>query len=493
MAKADSLFLLIKSLTAGEKALVRQVDKGQTAYIALFDFMSRQREYDERKAKKKLQQLGHTINFAYAKNYLTKHILRVLREHEDIGEHAGIRHLQEIELLMRRRVTDLAAKMLAKAREKALAEERWHDFLQLSNSEMALLVAAEGDLNSSLAAIEQLNAERRQARALLQNLGEFEDLYHRYRPALKRKQNARNEWDLALVQQFAADPLLRSSAEAKSKRALRLYYMCQSMIHAYAGRYPETHAALLGSVGLYRDHPYLRADYPDGYLTDLWRLAGHHLHAGTYSEVERILLEINAERERPGVHASDIFEKYTRLLLSYALTAKRHALVEAELSGIEEGLASHADTIPWTSQAVLCFLMGRLHFEQGRLREAKRWLNQILDHPARGQREDICSLSRILLIFIYFEEGESDLVEATSRSTRKYLQRRDALYQFERRILRFLEQHSFSDRGPQFAQALAELHKDLIGIFKDPLEANILAFFDIMGWLEGKMNSSQGK
>lgn len=487
MAKADSLFLLIKSLTTSEKALVRQVDKGQIAYIALFDLMSRQREYDERKAKKKLQQLGHAVNFAYAKNYLTKHILRVLREHQEAGEYAGARQLQEIEVLMRRGVTDLAEKMLAKATERALVEERWHDFLQLSNSKMALLVAAGGDLAASLAAIDQLNDARRHAREMLHNLGEFEDLYHRYRPALKRKQNARNEWDLALVQQFAAHPLLRAVSEAKSVRAARLYHMCHSMIHAFSGQVADAHATLLQSVALYRAHAYLRADFPDGYLNDLWRIAGYHLHVGAYPEVERILGEIKAQQDWPGVSEFELFEKYTRLLLSYALTAKRYDLVNADLRTIEEGLATHADTIPWTSQAVLVFLLGRLQFEQGRLKEAKRWLNQILDHPARGQREDICSVARILLIFIYFEEGDGDLVEATSRSTRKYLQRRDALYQFERCILRFLEQHSFAAQGPTFTKALQGLHSELTTIFQDPMEATILDFFDIMGWVQGKL------
>ncbi len=486
MAKPDALFLLIKSLTPSEKALVRQVDKGQAGYLALFDFMSRLREYDERKAKKKLQQLGHDINFAYAKNYLTKHILRVLREHEDSGQYASTRQLQEIELLMRRRVFDLAEKMLVKAREKALAEERWHDFLQMSQTEMALLLEAGGPLADSLAQIDQLNAARRDARAQLLNLGEFEDLYHHYRPILKRKQSARNEWDLALVKQFAEHPLLSSTSQAKSVRALRIYYMCATMVQTYLGQYAAAHTALLGSLDLYQRHKFLCDDFPDGYLHDLWRLGGHQLHVGAYPEVERILAEIKIEREGRGIHSADIFEKYSRLLLSYALTTKRYDLVTIELSQLHEGLIGYAEAIPWTSQSVLLLLVARFHFEQRNFKEAKLYLNQILDHPDRGQREDMTSLARIMLIFIYFENGDGDLTEATSRSTRKYLQRRDTLYQFERRILRFLEQNSFSDQGKQLQQAMQQLHTDLTVIFQDPLEANILAFFDIMGWLVGR-------
>ncbi len=487
MSKVDSLFLLVKSLTASEKALVRQVDKGQPGYLALFDFMSRQQEYDERKAKKKLLQLGHDINFAYAKNYLTKHILRVLREHEESGQVAVTRQLQEIEMLMARKVFDLADKMMLKAREKALSEERWDDFLQLTGLEMALLLQNGMEMGQALARIDTLNAERRNAREMMVNLGEFEDLYHRFRPIYKQKQAARNEWDLALANQFAADPLLSAASNAKSERAKRIFLRCQSMIHPFKGAFEEAAKALKAAVNQYKTVAFLAEDYPDVFLTDLWRLGGIQLHFGKFAEVESILLEIKGFGDHKGMHKADVFEKYTRLLLGYALQSRNYGLVNAEIPAIAEGLNSFADVIPWTSQAMLLLWMARLQFEQGKFKEAKVWLNQILDHPQRGQREDIHSLARIMLIFTYFETGESELTESLSKSTRKFLQRRDALYQFEKCILRFLEHNSFSDKDQQLAKAMKTLRSELQAIFKDPLEANILAYFDILAWLDVKI------
>lgn len=486
MSRPDSLFLLIQSLSAGEKALVRQVDKGQAAYLALFDYMSRLKEYDERKAKKKLLTLGHDINFAFAKNYLTKHILRVLRENTTAGPHAGDRTVQEIEILMGRKAHDLAGKMLQKARKRALDEERWRDFLRLSETEMSLLSRSGHDLAASLADIDRLNAERRHARTQDANLGEFEDLYHRYRPVLMRKQAARNEWDLALIQELAGSPLLSDPKKATSVRAQRLFHMCQVLVHGFRGHHAGAHQALVALVGLYEAHAFLREDHPLGFLHDLYRLGGSHLAYKAFAEVERVLARMMAERDLRGLHDADIFDKFARLQLSYALESGRLADHEAALGSIEAGLAVHGEFIPWTSQAVLVFLMARACFELGRLRDAKRWLNHVLDHPDRAQREDIGSLARILLVFIHFENKDGDLAEASSRATRKYLQRRDALYQFERRILRFLEQHSFSE-GPTLRGSLQQLQDDLAAIFQDPLEANILAFFDIMGWLKRRI------
>jgi hypothetical protein len=89
-----------------------------------------------------------------------------------------------------------------------------------------------------------------------------------------------------------------------------------------------------------------------------------------------------------------------------------------------------------------------------------------------------------MLIFIYFETGEADLTESQTKATRKFLQRRDALYQFERCILRFLEKHSFSFKDAQLRDSLRGLRAELEVIFQDPLEANILAYFDILKWID---------
>ena len=136
---------------------------------------------------------------------------------------------------------------------------------------------------------------------------------------------------------------------------------------------------------------------------------------------------------------------------------------------------------------MLLLWLARLHFEQAQFKEAKVWINRILDHPDRGQREDIQSLARIMLIFIYFETGESELTESQSKATRKFLERRESLYQFERCILRFLEHHSFADKDKQLGVAFRQLRADLETIFKEPLEANFLAYFDIMAWLDVKI------
>lgn len=485
MAQPDALFLLIKSLSAGEKALVRQVDGGNAGYLALFDTLSRQSSYDERKAKKKLQALGHDINFAYAKHYLSRHILRVLREHRDS---AGVeRQVLEIQILIERRVYGLAEKMLEKALVTAWDEERFASFLQLSSMALELRQRDGGDLDAGLLAIEALNAQRRAARAHLANLGDYEDLYARYRPVVKRKQNARNQWDLAQVQALGADPLLADLNQAHSVRAKRVHYLCRILVDAYTGAHASAYQHLQALMGLYQTHAFLLADHAGDYLNDLLRHGGYQLHFKDHAGVLDTLGVIRAFREKQGLHGAELFDKYYRLRIALALESRDYAGLQAEWDELRAGLAQYRENLPWISLSTLLFYMARLQFDQGHWREARHILEDVLQSAEAGVREDITSLSRLLLVFVYFEQGDYELAESASKAARKYFQRRAQLFGFERRILRFLEGTTFVAGDRSELAALQTLRTDLSQIFQDPLEANVLAFFDIMGWLDRRI------
>lgn len=486
MAKPDALFLLIQSLSPGEKAAVRQGEKGQAGYLALFDLLSKQKTYDEAKAKKKLADAGHQINFSYAKNYLTKHILAVLRDHDDSGPNAGNTIVQDIEILMQRRIYDLAERMAQKAIERTLHEERWHDYLQLSSMQLELILHHSSDIEATTETIEEINRNRTLARQSMNTLGELEDLYYRHRPIIKHKLNARHDMDLARIDRLAAHPLMKDREAIGTFRAKRLQMLCESLVQTFRGQYADSMSTLSELVLLYRNVHWLRNDHPDSFLNDLWRLGGMKLHFGANHEVEEILTEIGNLYGSKGLHDSEVFEKHYRLLLGYALHTRNYGLANAKMGEIQQGLNTHGEMIPWTSLSMLLVWVARIHFEQKQFKEAKAWLNRILDHPQRGQREDTVGLARLMLIFIYFETGESDLCESQCKATRKFLQRRDSLHAFEKTILRFLENHSFAEKNATLVQAMKQLRIDLADIFKNPLEANFLAYFDILRWLDGK-------
>lgn len=487
MSKQDSLFLLIKSLSAGEKAFVRSADKSQSAYIALFDLIARQRSYDERKLKKKFQGQHPKVNYSYARNYLTRHILKCLREHRDAPGTGLARQVLEIDILMERKVHALAEKILAKTRKKALEEERWEAFLHLTQQELTLLLQDDAPVEQSIQAIRAVNAERKRAREKLANLGAYEDLYFAYRPIAKRKQSARNVLDLDLIAELRQHDLLADANAAISARALRMLHRCCNLVYSFAGEYDKTKEWLGKAIDHYRAFPWLMEDHPIDYVNDLLRYGAVMLYFKDFEAVEKSLAEIKEFQDAHAIHGSEMFDKYYRLLVGYAMESKSYDLAAAHMEAISKGIAAYKDSLPWTSVSIILFMLARLAFEQAQYEDARAWLNEILDAPSRGIREDITSLSRILMIFIYYETGEYDLVESYSRATRKYLRRREGLHKFEACILRFLEGNSFHATTRSEIEALKQLRTDLEAIFKDRFEASILNYFDMLGWLDAKI------
>lgn len=489
MGKQDPLYLLVKSLGTGEKALVRQMDKGKAGYLALFDLIARSRNYDERKTKKKLQQQGHDLNFSYAKNYLSKHILKTLRESREAPAAQSSRQIQEIEILRERKIFAMADKMLPKAMEKARTEERFQEFLQLSTFEVERILRDGEKVDENLLAIDALNAQRSEARKKWQNLGELEDLYYAYQPISKRKRSARNKIDMAVIDRFRSHALLKGDGEVLSARAKRVYLKCQTHISAYAGELETSRELRLATLAHFDEHPFLLKDHPVEYLNELVALGSLHLHFGNYDECKSVMDRMRTFQSEKGLHGSELFDKYYRLLLAYAIESGDREAVDSQLSDIVEGLALYVDSLPWTSLSMLYFFLARLHFESGAYSACRQWLDHILNRTNRGIREDITSIARILNIFTHFEEGDFELVESQSKATKKYLERRSALHQFESRILKFLGRHSFHTTSKESRNALVVLRQDLEQVFQDPLEAPVLHYFDILGWLDGKLAS----
>ena len=487
MDRQDPLFLLVKSLTSGERTAVRQIDQKDAGYLALFDFISRSPVYDERKLKKKISAAGYDINFAYAKNYLSKHILRVLRDARISSSVDG--HMTEIQILMERKVFVLAGRMLSKAMSAAWTEERWSLYLDLSKIQFDLSLMESGNLESRISQIKAMNTKRMEARQHLLELGEYEDLYAYYRPVIKRKQVARNDLDIQLLESLLANPLMQESSQPERVRALRLYLQSRIMAEVYLARYGQAMGHLEEQIAMYESHPFLKNDFPSDYLNDLLRLGGLHLHAGAFDQVKGILDRIQEFLAKHAMHGSEFFDKYYRLLIGLAIESGSPALVLPAYDEILAGLETYRDSLSLASRMSFMALLARFQFELGNYTEARILLDGILLMEEPGIREDIVNIARIMLVFVYWEKGDLDLAESASKAARKYLRRRDQLFKFEKRILKFLEAGLVS---VDQSKALKQLERDLSDIFQDPLEANVLALFDLRSWLAQK-NAAMAK
>jgi hypothetical protein len=90
---------------------------------------------------------------------------------------------------------------------------------------------------------------------------------------------------------------------------------------------------------------------------------------------------------------------------------------------------------------------------------------------------------------VHYELGNTELLEYRIRSTVRLLMRRNKLYNFEKKILQFLKGAHKKGRNPDVLRArFIELRKNLEPVVKGKIERNALSLFDLMSWLDSKID-----
>ncbi|MEQ9164669.1 MAG: hypothetical protein RLO12_00310, partial [Fulvivirga sp.] len=100
------------------------------------------------------------------------------------------------------------------------------------------------------------------------------------------------------------------------------------------------------------------------------------------------------------------------------------------------------------------------------------------------------SFARILNLICHYELGNMDVIDYYIRSTYRFMLKKDDLYRFQKAILSFIRklagEFSEDDLVPEFEKLL----NLLIPLQNRPFEKRAFIYFDIISWLESKI---QGK
>ena len=118
-----------------------------------------------------------------------------------------------------------------------------------------------------------------------------------------------------------------------------------------------------------------------------------------------------------------------------------------------------------------------------------KWLVKANISQNYNIRQDLECIGRIMEIVLHYELGKIDIMEYRIKSTYRFLSKKQKLYNIEKIILtsirKLINVNSKQDTKAFFVQ----LKKSLEPIVKDPLEKRFLAYFDIMSWLESKIEN----
>lgn len=131
-----------------------------------------------------------------------------------------------------------------------------------------------------------------------------------------------------------------------------------------------------------------------------------------------------------------------------------------------------------------------IYFGTGNFEEALNSLNDWLKMSESVERKDLQSLARILNLIIHYELGNNMLLDSLLRSTYRYLNKANRLSEFERKMMDFIREAGKPHSRKEMQQILENLKQDFEELSHQP-SYGVFDLFDIIAWLESKINGKQ--
>ena len=132
-----------------------------------------------------------------------------------------------------------------------------------------------------------------------------------------------------------------------------------------------------------------------------------------------------------------------------------------------------------------------LYFMAGKHKETIAWLYKIIGAGGLKARADFDSMVRIFYIIAQYEKGSSaQFMKSLLRSTYRFLIKREQMYKYEKIILDFIRKKLIRmNSGDDLVELLKGLREQLLAIQKDPFEGRPLEYFDLISWINSKIEN----
>lgn len=485
MTHSPDLFELVQSLTPGEKRYFRKYVNGLgsgrgKSHLMLFNAIERQKNPDE----KSLRSLINVRYYSREKNYLYHVLLKSLGSfHYETDMEIRVNGMfNSIRILFNRgllahcsRKLDKIGKLIDKNRLTAHRQEwlHWKDRIAL----------ARADIRS----IRENKKTREDNEKRLENLNSYIQLYADLYALNMQSGTELSGKDRKWMQQFLRSPLLQNEQKAITVQAKLYFHHIHSVAQSLRGEQKLALHHSLRRLELLEKHPEcMRAD-PQQYINAInnhveglvmmqeYKEAIHYVHRLQYSEFGSPFLEAR---------------KFVRVsLLAQMIHRKQNAHEKNVHSArvLEEGLWRFSELVRVDEQMQLCFFMAHSYFKLGKLREALRWVNKVLNLSA-DVKIDFQIAVRLLNLVIHYELGNLDHLASVLNSSSHFIRQKERSFRYEKVFIEFIRVkllHRFDRK--ELLEAFTGFKRDLNTISRNPSEKTALEYFDFMSWVDEKI------
>ncbi len=459
-------------------------------YLKIFNFLDKQKQYDEEKLIAALQKIGQkTAYLAADKNYLYKLILKSLRSFH-AGKSARLilkEKLEYVEILYYKGLEGQCLKILKNA--KKLAHQ--HD-LQILLLEIILWERKISGYGQQAERVQQGFEELNHQLSIVSNTQQYAELYYQSILLRRAENKARDPKSIEQFNQLLNHEMLQEEATALSPSAKRYFY------DIYANYYYTV------------DEP-AQEYFCNQKILDLLKQDEHYLSENTieyilvYSRLLRLQrtqepqkFSVNLEIFRNIPHQLKQKRETTESLvtvLAYGIEMvdliEKGAFQKAELliSDIAIYLKEKEQHIRTQFIMTAYYRFVYVYIALQKHDKALYYANKIINEFKPVVRLDVYRFTRILQLIIHYELNNSYLLKYLIRSTQIYLKKQNRLYQIESVFLKFMQKSLTFTTAQETKEGLQNLYATIVELTqKNSFESHALLHFDFLTWLDSKLN-----
>ena len=489
---SDKLYRLVRSLTPQEKRYFRlfvgQKTEGASKYQQLFEAMAAMETFDEERLKQKVYKNQPPTGKKYSelKAYLYELVLKSLQSFDE--QHSveyRLNHLlQSVAALYKRGHYDDCRDLLHKATKLARQYESFTHLLEIIRWEKQLAYTRM-DVDFLHKQLEQLQFEEDRALEQMRNAAEYRRAFFQVYTTIKREAQQRGFDRMARLQKLVNQSHFEDPDRAESHKARVMYYRTLNLYHYAALEYEQFYDTGKKLIALLESQPHFLRENLSDYIAALSNLILSCGLLQRYDEVRTCLEKLRdltpiTEDDRRKIHRQYYSNKFALCSYTGEFAEAREEMERCLREAPQFDLHDYETASFYFQFCTICFGCGDY---DGALAHLNQWLNQ----PRSVEREDLQSLARILSLVLHFEMGNSVLLESLLRSATRFLQKKNRLYDLERRFIHFMQELMRQPSVREQQGVFQKIKIDLQEIAQVPGAKALLQTFDLEAWLDAKL------
>lgn len=494
--RSDSLFQLIKSLSKNEKRYFklfagRVNGGGDKKIIHLFDLVNEQEVFDEERILKK----GRGIKASQLSNMkadLYKQLLQSIRLfHTHHIADLEIRQLIDYaQILFDRRMYQDGLKQLQKAKKMAHKHNNLELMLETIKLEKSVLSQTIDQHNQRR--VGKIIREARQINEQISMISQLSNLADRLNALYKKVGFIRDQRDFKTFERYFYRGLPAYSEGDLSVLEKIYLYNLYIGYYFFIQDFERGCAEGRKMVTLFDKNPSFIHSKTDLYVQGINKMLIAQFKLSRYKEFVETSEKLKAVADIPGLRLN---EDIRAKLLKYIYLHKINAyFIVGDFDGgiqmisrLEEGIQTFIDRLDKHASIIFYYKIACLYFGAEDYSRTALWTQKIIGMPAVDLRQDIHCFARILNLIAHFELGNTDSIEYYLRSTYRFLAKKHDLRLYQTYILRFIKELELSITEEELVNKFKKLRSQLLPLTTRAYEKRAFIYFDIISWLESKI------